>query len=46
MMQLKFKCIRQWDRKLKYWEFGKRGLADKWITFYAFLCLKYKEKAQ
>ena len=33
------------DRKSKYWEFGKRGKANKWITFYAYLCLKYKEKA-
>ena len=32
-------------RKSKYWKFGKRGLVNKWITFYAYLCLKYKEKA-
>ncbi len=32
--------------KSKYWEIGKRGLSNKWITFYAYLCLKYKEKAQ
>ncbi|MHA1986013.1 MAG: hypothetical protein ACW98D_05170 [Promethearchaeota archaeon] len=32
-------------RKPKYWEIGKRGLANKWITFYAYLCLKYKENA-
>ncbi|MHA1727549.1 MAG: hypothetical protein ACTSWY_02310 [Promethearchaeota archaeon] len=28
--------------KSKYWKIGKRGLANKWITFYAYLCLKYK----
>ncbi len=33
------------DRKSKYWEFGKHRKANKWITFYAYLCLKYKEKA-
>ncbi|KKK42048.1 hypothetical protein LCGC14_0676590 [marine sediment metagenome] len=32
------------DRKSKYWEFGKRGFVNKWITFYTYLCLKYKEK--
>jgi len=32
-------------RKSKYWKFEKRGLVNKWITFYAYLCLKYKEKA-
>ncbi|MCK4382750.1 MAG: hypothetical protein KAW66_05595 [Candidatus Lokiarchaeota archaeon] len=31
--------------KSKYWKFEKRGLVSKWITFYAYLCLKYKEKA-
>jgi len=32
------------DRKSKYWKFGKRGKANKWITFYAYLCLKHKKK--
>ena len=31
--------------KSKYWKLEKRGLVSKWITFYAYLCLKYKEKA-
>jgi len=31
--------------KSKYWKFEKRGLVSKWITFYAYLCLKYKEEA-
>ena len=39
------KYILDSDRKSKYWEFGKRGMVNKWITFYTFLCLKYKEKA-
>ncbi|MHA2181004.1 MAG: hypothetical protein ACXAAH_06240 [Promethearchaeota archaeon] len=34
-----------WIRNNKYWRIGKSGLANKWITFYAYLCLKYKEKA-
>ncbi|KKN40524.1 hypothetical protein LCGC14_0732550 [marine sediment metagenome] len=29
----------------KYWKIGKSGLANKWITFYAYLCLDHKEKA-
>ena len=33
------------NTKSKYWKFEKRGLVSKWITFYAYLCLKYKEKA-
>ena len=32
--------------KSKYWDVGKRGSENKWITFYAYLCLKYKKKAQ
>jgi len=32
--------------KSKYWKFEKRGLVSKWITFYAYLCLKYKEIAR
>ena len=28
----------------KYWKIGKGGLANKWITFYAYLCLKHREK--
>ena len=28
----------------KYWKIGKSGLPNKWITFYAYLCLKHKEK--
>ncbi len=34
------------DRKPKYWEIGKHGTINKWITFYAYLCLKYKEKTE
>lgn len=34
------------DRQPRYWELEKRGEANKWITFYAYLCLKYKEKGQ
>ncbi len=30
------------DAKCKYWKVGKRGAPNKWITFYANLCLKYK----
>jgi hypothetical protein len=33
------------NTKSKYWKFEKRGLVSKWITFYAYLCLKYKERA-
>jgi len=29
----------------KYWKFGENGSVNKWITFYAYLCLQYKEKA-
>jgi len=39
------KYICDWIRNNKYWKFEKRGFASKWITFYAYLCLKYKEKA-
>ena len=28
----------------KYWKIGKSRLANKWITFYAYLCLKHREK--
>ncbi len=28
----------------KYWKIGKSSLANKWITFYAYLCLKHREK--
>jgi hypothetical protein len=37
------KYICDWIRNNKYWKIGKSGLANKWITFYAYLCLKYKE---
>ncbi|MHA1110835.1 MAG: hypothetical protein ACTSRE_07005 [Promethearchaeota archaeon] len=30
------------DTKCKYWKVGKRGAPNKWITFYAYLCLKYR----
>lgn len=30
------------DNKCNYWKIGKRGAPNKWITFYANLCLKYK----
>jgi len=30
------------DIKCKYWKVGKRGESNKWVTFYAYLCLKYK----
>ncbi len=40
------KYICDWIRNNKYWKIGKSGLANKWITFYAYLCLKYKEKGQ
>ena len=33
-------------RNNKYWKIGKSGVANKWITFYAYLCLKYKEKVR
>ena len=39
------KYILDSDRKPKYWDIGKRGTTNKWITFYAYLCLKYKENA-
>ncbi|MBY8984371.1 MAG: hypothetical protein KGD65_04830 [Candidatus Lokiarchaeota archaeon] len=39
------KYICDWILNNKYWKIGKSGLANKWITFYAYLCLKYKEKA-
>ena len=37
------KYICDWLRNNKYWKIGKSGLVNKWITFYAYLCLKYKE---
>ena len=37
------KYILDRDYKSKYWKIGKRGSANKWITFYAYLCLKYKK---
>ena len=39
------KYILDGNWKSKYWKIEKRGLVSKWITFYAYLCLKYKEKA-
>ena len=39
----KYRC--DWIINNKYWKIGKSGLANKWITFYAYLCFKYKEKA-
>ena len=30
------------DVKCKYWKVGEKGAPNKWITFYAYLCLKYK----
>ncbi len=38
------KYILDGNWKSKYWKIEKRGLVSKWITFYAYLCLKYKEK--
>jgi len=29
--------------KSKYWDIGKPSSINKWITFYAYLCLKYKD---
>ena len=37
------KYILDRDYKSKYWKIGKRGVVNKWITFYAYLCLKYKK---
>jgi len=31
-----------YDIKSPYWKIGKRAAPNKWITFYANLCLKYK----
>jgi len=39
------KYILDGNWKSKYWKIEKRGLVSKWITFYAYLCLKYKENA-
>ncbi len=30
------------DVKCKYWKVGEKGMPNKWITFYAYLCRKYK----
>jgi len=38
----KYMC--DWIRNNKYWKIGKSGVANKWITFYAYLCLKHKKK--
>ena len=34
--------ILDYDVKSPYWKIGKRGAPNKWITFYAYLCLKYR----
>jgi len=39
------KYILDGSYKSKYWKIGKRGLANKWITFYAYLSLKYKVRS-
>ncbi len=38
------KYICDWIRNNKYWKIGKSGFANKWITFYAYFCLKHREK--
>ncbi len=36
--------VLDWDPPRCYFKTGKRGQANKWVTVYAYLALKYKEK--
>ncbi|MHA1200595.1 MAG: hypothetical protein ACTSQF_14855 [Candidatus Heimdallarchaeaceae archaeon] len=39
---LQGKFILDKDTKCKYWKIGEKGAPNKWVTFYAYLCLKHR----